>query len=68
MGMVTEVTTSVSPTSGAAVSLRRTSRLVFMEPSTTPKASFAAVGGSFTGCTVTATIAVAWPPLPSLTV
>jgi hypothetical protein len=65
---VTAVMVSVSPASGALLSLARTLIEVGPESSTTVALSGFAVGLSFTGVTVTVTVAVAVPPLPSLTV
>ncbi len=65
----TEVMVRVSPVSGAMVSLARTSSELSTLFSTTVKASAVAMGGSFTGFTVTVTVAVAsLPGVPSLMV
>src|SRR5262249_12697386 len=64
-GWVTAVNVSVSPTSGANVSLASTSNVVAPLSSATVKLSSRASGGSFSSVTVTVTVAVAVPPLPS---
>jgi hypothetical protein len=64
-GWVTAVTVSVSPASGALVSLASTSSTVAGLFRLTMKLSSRAVGGLFDPVTVTVTVAVAVPPLPS---
>ena len=65
---VTAVTVSVSPVSGPRVSLASTAMLVTPLSSATVVLSVLAIGLSLTGVTVTLTVAVALPPLPSLIV
>ena len=62
---MTAVTVSVSPVSGAVVSFASTSTTVGPLSSAVVTVSGLAVGGSLTGVTVTLTVAVAKPPLPS---
>src|SRR6185503_11280247 len=63
LGWVTAVTVSVSPS--MSLSLTSTSIGVSASSSATLAVSFAATGGSLTGVTVIATVAVAVPPWPS---
>ncbi len=65
-GVLTEATVSVSPTSGATLSLPSTFTEVGDEFWSTVIASSTAVGGSFTLVTVTETTALSVPPFPSL--
>ncbi len=64
-GWVTAVIVSVSPMSGAIVSLASTSSTVAPLSSATVKLSSTASGGLFEPPTVTVTVAVSVPPLPS---
>ncbi len=65
-GCVTAVTVSVSPVSGAIVSLASTLSTVAPLSWATVKLSFTASGGVVRpGVTVTVTVAVSVPPLPS---
>src|SRR5207253_2691142 len=66
-GWVTDTTVSVSPVSGAVLSLASTSSTVALLSSATVKLSAVAVGGLFVPATVTVTVPMALPvpPLPS---
>src|SRR3990172_3841962 len=64
-GLGPGVTDSVAPAGGAKVSLARGSTGLGPESSATVAASSMATGGSFRLVTVTATVAVSVPPLPS---
>ena len=64
----TAETVIVSPVSGANVSLASTSMELFVLSSSTVAVSSSAVGSLLTSATVTVTVAVALPPLPSLIV
>jgi hypothetical protein len=65
---VIAVTLSVSPLSGAKLSLARTLTAVALLSSATVAASGAAVGSSLALVTVIVTVPIAVPPLPSLSV